>query len=169
MVLSSASKCSSIQESHPRKLPNVIDYYNQTKGGVDVMDRMVGNYSVKYKSKRWHVTIFCNLLDIACLNAFVLYNEVFPEENKSHRRRLFLISLGTNLSADYRNSRCQMPRQISRSACPILIQLSLQPGEPGALNVGNRKLTERPNTSAASARLPCVYNILNSNVICAEC
>ena len=115
MVLSSASKCSSIQESHPRKLPNVIDYYNQTKGGVDVMDRMVGNYSVKYKSKRWHVTIFCNLLDIACLNAFVLYNEVFPEENKSHRRRLFLISLGTNLSADYRNSRCQMPRQISMS------------------------------------------------------
>ena len=55
----------------PKKKPETILYYNSTKGGVDSVDERIGTYSVKYKIKRWHVTVFCNILDMACYNAFV--------------------------------------------------------------------------------------------------
>ena len=63
----------------PKKKPETILYYNSTKGGVDSVDERIGTYSVKYKTKRWHVTVFCNILDMACYNDFVLYCDIFPE------------------------------------------------------------------------------------------
>ena len=71
------------------------------------MDRMIGNYSVKYKPRRCHVVVFGDALNIACYNSFVLFSEVFPEsENDNcHKRRLFLIDSETKLSASYRGAR----------------------------------------------------------------
>jgi hypothetical protein len=71
------------------------------------MDQRISTYSVKYKSRRWHVPVFCNLVDIAAYNAFILYQQCFPdwEKKKSHRRRLFLVELGVSLSEKYRDSR----------------------------------------------------------------
>ena len=107
LLLSSAHSDAKIKQNDPKKKPEVVAYYNHTKGDVDVMDRMTSNYSVKYKTRRWHVVVFCNIIDIACLNAFVLFTEIFPnfERCNSRKRRLFLIELGTQLSASYRDSR----------------------------------------------------------------
>ena len=107
LMISSAHNSRSIDQSDPTKKAEVIFQYNETKGGVDVVDRMNGNYSVKCKSRRWHVVIFCSVLDIACYNSFVLFSEVFPEyeSNNCDKRRLFLIHLGTELSASYRGAR----------------------------------------------------------------
>ncbi|KAG7518564.1 hypothetical protein JOB18_037334 [Solea senegalensis] len=33
-----------VDENSPMKKPEVILFYNQTKGGVDTMDQMVGSY-----------------------------------------------------------------------------------------------------------------------------
>ena len=58
--------------------------------------------------------VFCNVLDIACYNSFVFFSEVFPEyeSNNWHKRRHFLIDLGTKLSASCRGAR-------QRSLSPI--------------------------------------------------
>ena len=111
-MISSAHNSGSIDQSDPTKKPKVIFQYNETKGGA--VDRMIGNYSVKYKFKRWHVVVFCNVLNIACYNSFVLFSEVLPEyeSNNCHKRRLFLIDLGTKLSASCRGAR-------QRSSSPI--------------------------------------------------
>lgn len=91
----------------PKRKPDTISYYNHTKGGVDCADERIGTYSVKYKTKRWHVTVFCNILDMACLNAFILFCDVFPKynEKKSNKRKLFLGELGLELSKRYRDER----------------------------------------------------------------
>ena len=88
-----------LNESNKRK-PETILYYNATKRGVDCVDERVGTYSVKYTSKRWHVPVWCNILDLTCYNAFVLNSDVFPNhhQKQSHRRKLFLSDLGTVLS-----------------------------------------------------------------------
>lgn len=42
--------------STDRKLPKMIDIYNQTKIGVDVVDRLKMQYFVSMYTRRWH---FC--------------------------------------------------------------------------------------------------------------
>ncbi|VVC38802.1 Hypothetical protein CINCED_3A020432 [Cinara cedri] len=42
---------------------------------VDVTDQMARNYSVKSKSRRWPLQVFFNILDLAGINAWVLYKE----------------------------------------------------------------------------------------------
>ena len=99
IILSSEHSMSTLSDADNRKPTAIIDY-NHRKGGTDRMDQTIASYTTKYKSRRWHVPVFCNILDIACLNAYVLHKELFPQLNqdKSNRRRLFLLSLGFALT-----------------------------------------------------------------------
>ena len=47
-----------------------------TKGGVDCADQMIETYSSKFATRRCPVALFCNLLDIAALNAYVLFEKL---------------------------------------------------------------------------------------------
>jgi len=49
--------------------PEIINYYNKTKAGVDVLDKLVRAYSCKRSTRRWTVSLFFNVIDIAALNA----------------------------------------------------------------------------------------------------
>ena len=64
------------------KKPEVIEYYNATKSGVDNMDHMVRFYSCKRKTRRWSYSCFMNLVDIMALNAHrpILYNTGHPQQ-----------------------------------------------------------------------------------------
>lgn len=107
VLLSTQHNENRINEGNEKKKSEIVLYYNSTKGGVDCVDERVSCYSVKYISKRWHVNVFCNILDLSCFNTFVLYTSVFPtfEEKKSHKRRIFLSNLGMSLSQKYRDAR----------------------------------------------------------------
>ena len=50
-----------------------MEFFNKTKCGVDVTDQMARQYSVKAGTRRWPVAVFYNILDLAGINAFVLY------------------------------------------------------------------------------------------------
>ena len=47
-----------------KKKPKIITHYNETKSGVDVLDKLVRTYSCKRASSRWTVASFLNMLDI---------------------------------------------------------------------------------------------------------
>ena len=81
----------SIDQFDFSKKPEVIHHFNETKGSISIVDRKNGNYSVKYKFKKWHVVLFCNVLDIACHNLFVLSSEVLSnyESNNCHKKKKF--------------------------------------------------------------------------------
>ena len=53
--------------------PEIIEFYNQTKVGVDALDQNVRHYSTYQKTKHWPQAIFYNIPDIAGYNAFVLF------------------------------------------------------------------------------------------------
>ena len=110
LVLSSQHSAANVTNAENRK-PQVICDYNKTKGGTDQMDQMIGSYTTKYKSRRWHVPVFCNILDITCLNAFILHKLLVPECNygKPNRRRLFLLALGHALAEPTIANRTQNP------------------------------------------------------------
>jgi len=95
-----------------KKKPEIITYYNETKSGVDVSDKLVRTYSCKRASSRWTVAFFLNMLDIAEYNAFVRWITFDPnwQQGKPHRRRLFLHELATQLLHGHASARFRTPK-----------------------------------------------------------
>lgn len=68
-------------DSGDLKKPEVITFFNLTKGGVDVVNRLKSEYSKTRISNRWPFTIFCSLLNIGASNTQIIYktntNDIF--------------------------------------------------------------------------------------------
>lgn len=86
--------------------PSIITSYNETKSGVDCLDKIVREYSSKRISRRWPLRLFYNWLDIASYNAFVIWILKNPQWKSSNgnlkvRRKLFLEELGDMLTHNH--------------------------------------------------------------------
>lgn len=82
------------EETGKRK-PFPILFYNKHKCGVDAADSMLRLYSTRTASRRWPVTIWHNLLDVALLNSWI----VFKESTKCDvPRKVFLLNLVEQLA-----------------------------------------------------------------------
>lgn len=73
LLISTMHKEDIIDEGYGDK-PEVIKFYNNTKGGVDVVDRLKSEYNVSRISNRWPLTLFFSLLNIGGINSQIIYN-----------------------------------------------------------------------------------------------
>ncbi|XP_056221053.1 piggyBac transposable element-derived protein 4-like [Seriola aureovittata] len=96
-LLSSMHQCVSIG-SDQKKKPETVTYYNTTKVGVDVLDQMARLYSVKGATRRWPVAVFYNLLDMAAINAHILFQKCM---STNIARRAFILQLAKELRAQH--------------------------------------------------------------------
>ena len=82
-----------------KKKPQIILYYNKTKGGVDTVNQMVRNYSCKRMTRRWPTGLWHNMRDIATLNAFTIFKALQTNYMRgvTHARRLFIKELTKQL------------------------------------------------------------------------
>ena len=55
--------------SGEQQKPSVITFYNVTKGGVDTADQMCATYNVARNIKRWLMTVFFAMLNVAGINS----------------------------------------------------------------------------------------------------
>lgn len=80
--------------------PEIVKYYNRTKGGVDSGDQRTRNTTVARRTPVWSKKIFGEMIDIACLNAFIIYEESHPkwESGNPNRHAEFLRILAEELS-----------------------------------------------------------------------
>jgi hypothetical protein len=72
-----------------RKPKTVLDY-NKTKVGVDSVDQMSRQDSVSAATRRWPVSVFYNILNLAAINSWVLFKTI---NNSQISRRGFIIQL----------------------------------------------------------------------------
>jgi len=79
--------------------PHVISAYNESMGGVDLLDMMCSLYKYQLKSKKWYLYIFYHTLTIALVNAWFLYRRDCKElrENKPLPFRKFQAHVATAL------------------------------------------------------------------------
>ena len=98
-------------------LPDYIQFYNKTKFGIDMTDQMARKYPVKSGSRKWPLQIFFNILDLAAINAWILYKEVTGIQIE---RKQFLFQLTKQLSADY-----TIEREIITTARPPSINSNI--------------------------------------------
>ena len=81
-------------------------FYNSTKSGVDVCDKMAKEYmyTVRVSCKRWPIVHFHNQLNVSGINAFTIFNFHHPEWSSKptlKRRREFLLKLATELAMEF--------------------------------------------------------------------
>jgi hypothetical protein len=107
-MLSSMHNDDIIDINSPQKKPEIVLCYNQTKSGVDTLDKLVREYSTRCATRRWPFVLFQSWLDIAAYNAFVLYTFKHPDRitGKSARRK-FLKELGTMFAKPLIDRRAQ--------------------------------------------------------------
>lgn len=84
--------------------PELIHDYNMTKGGVDTVDQLCGNYSVSRRTKRWPLCIFFQLINISGINSQIIYNR---SDTEALPRRLFLKQLSLQLMKPHLENRLQ--------------------------------------------------------------
>lgn len=158
LILSSQHDVPSISDTCNKK-PNVIGDYNRTKCGTDKMDQLVSSYSVKFKTRRWPVVVFCNLLDISCINAYILYTLTFPDQDRGRldRRRRFLTALGMKLT---KNTQVSSAINLSSSITP---QTQIR----GRCHLCERKKDQKQRTKCTS----CSHYICKEHSIflCLNC
>lgn len=95
--------------------PEIISFYNATKGGVDTLDFKCSNYCANRKSRRWPLVVFYHLLAVTSSNAHILH-KMFKDNKattsydftravayglifKQLQKRLQIINLPTELKA----------------------------------------------------------------------
>lgn len=72
------------------KKPDIVLFYNNIKGGVDSVDQMARNYSVKRGARRWPETFF-TIIDIECINSVTLIIGNFLEWSRRRNLRLLFL------------------------------------------------------------------------------
>ena len=119
------------KQNNPKKKPSTILTYNQTKCGVDSVDQMTRQYSVKAPTRKWPMQVWSNILNLIGINSWILYKNV----NKTTKitRRRFLIKLieeiasmtseNNDVSDDVSNNNIQTKRKIkfthNKKSCKI--------------------------------------------------
>lgn len=117
--------------------PEMIMTYNDTKGGVDVVDKLCSSYNCARGTRRWPMVPFYSMLNVAGINAFVIYNGNNPESKLP--RKEFLLRLSHELLNDYQKERAvciNIPRTIRmrlQQLCGIQIEEERPVRNPGAI------------------------------------
>lgn len=106
----------------PKAKPDSVTYYDSTKYSVDLLGQMARAYSVSSPTRRWPVAVFYNILDLAGINAHVLFKECTGSNTD---RRRFLQQLAEELRAEFMSEKrsqtsLRQPRLTSkRSHCKV--------------------------------------------------
>ncbi|CAG7825958.1 unnamed protein product [Allacma fusca] len=115
--------------------PPVVEKYNQSKYGVDVVDEMIASYYAIFPTKRWPVRLFLHLVHTVAYNAYKLFILKFPNwrSNDRSKRRIALRELVRLLIIPHilrrRRNLTGIHLQVRRS-WDIVLNLPVVHGEP---------------------------------------
>ena len=110
VILLSTMHSGSTLMSQTTGKPDIIDFYNSTKGGVDTFDQMCGNMSTSRKTRRWPLCLFYGMLNIASINSYIIYvNNLHKSRQRPMNRKMFMLELSRQLTFPWLRSRLNIP------------------------------------------------------------
>ncbi|KAJ8952472.1 hypothetical protein NQ314_007550 [Rhamnusium bicolor] len=89
--------------------PEIISFYNMTKGSVDALDEKCTMYSSSRRTQRWCMAVFYKILDMSTVNAFVMY-KCYKDAKIKLQRKDFMKDLAQSLTRPHMKRRCENPR-----------------------------------------------------------
>ncbi|CAK1584552.1 unnamed protein product [Parnassius mnemosyne] len=117
-----------------KQKPEMIIFYNSTKGGVGTLDQKCAIYSTSRRTQRWPMAVFYRMLDISAANAYII-----SSMNQSQRKvptLNFMKQLAEDLNTPH----------LRRRANQFGLQRELQNAIRRVL-----KIDEEPRTSSADS------------------
>ena len=75
------------EEMGSKKNPEVIMYNNSTKSGVDTINQLICACSTKRMTRRWHMAILYNMVDLSSINTLIVYLSLNHSAFESTARR----------------------------------------------------------------------------------
>ncbi len=78
--------------------PRIIQVYNSGIGGVDLADMLIALYRIVVKTERWYVKIFWHCVDIAKVNAWLLYRRQSDDLGASAKKQLSLLQFSIKVA-----------------------------------------------------------------------
>lgn len=78
--------------------PNLLNSYNLSMGGVDLLDQSVNNYRIAIHGKKWWWVLFTHMLNLTVVNSWRLYQIAYPNE------KLDLLLFQRNVTRHYLRS-----------------------------------------------------------------
>ena len=91
--------------------PSLISEYNKNMGGVDHLDQYLVYYALGRKTIKWYKRIFWRIIEMALINAFVLYNLCHPDAAMSQKK--FRLELADALVEDFVNEKANAESPIT--------------------------------------------------------
>ena len=76
--------------------------YNKNKVAVDLVDQMVRMYSTRCATRRWPVGVWCNILDLAAQNSWIIYKK---STGRRISRKKFILELVEELRVQHAHAR----------------------------------------------------------------
>ncbi|XP_035290308.1 uncharacterized protein tcerg1b isoform X1 [Anguilla anguilla] len=126
----------------PKRKPETVTDYNHTKVGVDALDQKARLYTTKAATRRWPVAVFYNVLDLAAINAHVLFGRCL---GKAESRRDFVLELACELREKHMRSKALAAAVKREAAVAALIRTPIvsprTPVAPPRTPMGPRKRT----------------------------
>lgn len=103
IIMTSGNHDADIDDSDRHRPIVITEFYNKSKGGVDLLDQQIEEYTVRRKTNRWPLLMFFDCLDVGCYNAYIMMRSSIP----SYDRKTFLKDLALGLSQSYAERRLQ--------------------------------------------------------------
>lgn len=90
--------------------PEIVEYYNKTKNGVDTFDQMCAQYSCNRKTERWSLWLFYSILNAAVINYLIIYKDNMDCDGKpTHKRKDYMEKLAMQLIKPHAVTRLSAP------------------------------------------------------------
>lgn len=143
--------------------PEIIEFYNQTKSGVDTVDQLVGTYNVATNTRRWPMVIFYMVLNVGGINGQCIH---MLNKNVKIRRRMFLKNLSLQLIADQIKRRSEMTSGIHR---PLHLRLHTLQHSEDASSSRNPELNVTDHTRKRCSSCYASKTTRLSKYFCKNC
>ncbi|KAJ8928332.1 hypothetical protein NQ314_019116 [Rhamnusium bicolor] len=96
--------------THPKTgKPEIISFYNMTKGGVDALNEKCTMYSSSRRTQRRCMAMFYKILDMSTVNAFVMY-KCYKDAKIKLQSKDFMRDLAQSLIRPHMKRRCENHR-----------------------------------------------------------
>ncbi|CAK1591031.1 unnamed protein product [Parnassius mnemosyne] len=106
------------------KKPEIIHFYNSTKGAVDTVDQMCSIMSTGRKTNRWPLCFFYDTVNISIINTYVVYVcNMIQDHKKPLKRREFALQMADELIKPWlleRYNTVTLQRDVKKSIRDIL-------------------------------------------------
>ncbi|KAL8572469.1 hypothetical protein ACOMHN_005615 [Nucella lapillus] len=148
VALSTMHTTGIVNDTTAKKKPEIILFYNSTKGAVDTLDKMAHAYTVKRKTNRWPMVMFSNIMDLATIAARRIWQIRFPGDplGNGDARAAFIRTIALEMMVQHiqmRVSEVALPRHLVQTAQKVIADIE---------GAGHDQLTPRSASKQSKKR-----------------